>query len=95
LHVCQGSEALVLKGISTMPGIYPNSIGIMPAGALGVAFYYHLTGGNLDQDDAIFLDRPAGEATTSLRRSDSLHIKYEELHDSDARQIPWGNHRVL
>ncbi|MCK9391820.1 MAG: hypothetical protein M0Q01_09715 [Syntrophales bacterium] len=60
-----------------MPGICLNSIGIMPAGALGVAFYHHLTGGNLDRDDVIFLDRPAGGDSTALRRSDSLHIKYD------------------
>jgi hypothetical protein len=60
-----------------MPGICKNTIGIMPAGALGVAFYHHLTGGNLDHNDVIFLDRPAGGESNILRLSDSLHIKYD------------------
>jgi hypothetical protein len=59
-----------------MPGIRPNTIGIMPAGTLGVAFFHHLTDGDSDQDGVIFLNRPDEGASAALRKADNLHIEY-------------------
>ncbi len=60
-----------------MSGIRSNSIGIMPAGALGVAFFHHLGGAQPDQDRVVFLNRPAEKAGAALRQADSLRLEYD------------------
>ncbi len=66
-----------------MSGIQTDTIGIMPAGALGVAFYYHFSGGNLLEDNGVFfLDRPAGEASMEVHEADNLRICFGDRHFS-------------
>lgn len=60
-----------------MSGLRANSIGILPAGALGVAFYHHLTEAGRRDSDLFFLDRPDGGRSTSLRRAKHLHVEYD------------------
>ena len=46
-----------------METLEPGSVGVLPIGALGVAFYYYLTGGaSRPADRVVFLSRRAGEA---------------------------------
>lgn len=63
-----------------MSGVQNNTIGIMPVGALGVAFYYHLTGGNLEDNGVFFLNRPDGRGSTVIQKSECLHIEYGGKH---------------
>ncbi len=57
-----------------MFGIGSNSIGILPAGALGVAFYHHLTANGQDGSDVVFLDRPGGDRREHPLGAGTLHI---------------------
>ncbi|MBI1841938.1 MAG: hypothetical protein HYR88_13950 [Verrucomicrobia bacterium] len=60
------------------------SIGILPAGALGVSFYYHLTRSLAAQDDSVFfVERAGSRSAATLRNAGRLQIL-------DAK----GSHRV-
>lgn len=53
----------------------PESIGILPAGALGVSFFYHLTNGLKHLDGSVFfVDRPGSSSGQSLRARGELNI---------------------
>ena len=69
-----------------MFGIRSNSIGIMPAGALGVAFYHHLTANGQDGSSIVFLDRPGGDRREHPLGAGTLHIDY----DSTRHEVPSG-----
>ena len=60
-----------------MFGIRRNSIGIMPAGALGVAFYHHLIAGGQERGNVVFLDRPGGDRREHPLGAGSLHIDFD------------------
>jgi hypothetical protein len=62
-----------------MPEICLDRIGIMPAGALGVSFYYHLSAGGSEDTGITFLDRPGGGDSSRLRWADSLQIEVDGM----------------
>lgn len=69
-----------------MFGVRSNSIGIMPAGALGVAFYHHLTANGPDGSCIVFLDRPGGDRREHPLGAGTLHIDY----DGTRHEVPSG-----
>lgn len=64
--------------------ILPSTVGILPPGALGVAFFHHLTRGP-GRDRVFFLDRPGSAASAALRRDGSLHVRGG---DAPERRLP-------
>ncbi|WP_218082248.1 hypothetical protein [Anthocerotibacter panamensis] len=53
----------------------PGTVGILPAGALGVAFFYHLTGGLARQEGRVyFVERRGSASARSLRECPELCI---------------------
>ncbi|HXG47394.1 MAG TPA: hypothetical protein VNO52_07215 [Methylomirabilota bacterium] len=64
------------------------TVGILPPGALGVAFYYHLTGGlSHDDGDVFFLERPGSVSAKPLREGGELVISAgDHVHRLPARE---------
>ena len=65
-----------------MPRVRPGTIGIMPAGALGVALFYHLTRKLTANDGTVFfLERTASRSADAVRAKGELVIRDEDrLH---------------
>ena len=58
-----------------MAALQEGTIGILPAGALGVSFFYHLTGELARADGAVvFLERTGSASATQLRQQTELRI---------------------
>ncbi|MBL9168921.1 MAG: hypothetical protein JNN07_14370 [Verrucomicrobiales bacterium] len=65
----------------------PESIGILPAGALGVGFFYHLTARLTQLDGSVFfVDRPGSSSGLSLRARGELNIEKE----GGTQRVPLG-----
>lgn len=66
-----------------MGWIHRGTVGIVPAGALGVAFYYHLTRELRQIDEkVVFLSRVGSGSADALRQRGSLRIAHGgEVHD--------------
>ncbi len=63
----------------------PSTVGILPVGALGVAFYHHLTGGAHERDPGVtFLSRRGGSGGERWREGSSLGIETA----TQARGVP-------
>ncbi len=63
-----------------MPGSHPGTIGILPAGALGVSFFFHLTRGLRECDGKIFfLERAGSKSAAALHDGGTLHIATSEV----------------
>ena len=59
-----------------MNALQPGAIGILPAGALGVSLYYHLTQRLERLDESVcFLERPGSKSTTQLRAAGRIRIE--------------------
>src|SRR5687768_5134890 len=58
-----------------MPPVLHESVGIMPAGALGVSLFYHLTGGLERLDGSVyFIERSHSPSAGLLRELDHLVV---------------------
>ena len=58
-----------------MGRVHQGCVGILPAGALGVAFFYHLTGRLARLDGRVcFLEREGSASGAALRSAGVLHI---------------------
>jgi len=62
---------------AAMAKIELERIGIMPAGALGVSFFYHLTAAGSHPAGITFLDRPGAGASSQLRQARGLQIEQD------------------
>jgi hypothetical protein len=70
--------------------IRPGTVGILPAGALGVAFYYHLTRGLQKIDDeVVFIERTGSASGHALRAAGVLHVETEQGLRSVANPSLW------
>ena len=58
-----------------MGRVHKGCVGMLPAGALGVAFFHHLTGGLARLDGSVcFLEREGSVSGAALRSAGALHI---------------------
>jgi hypothetical protein len=58
-----------------MARLQKGTVGILPAGALGVAFFHHLTGELMQIDGRVtFLERTGSASGATLRRAGTVHI---------------------
>jgi hypothetical protein len=61
-----------------MQRVRAGTIGILPAGALGVSFFYHLTGRlKADDGNVFFVERPGSRSAAALREKGELVIAAE------------------
>jgi len=72
-----------------MAELEPGTVGIVPASALGVAFFHHLTRGSSAIDASVqFLERPGSSSGRDLRESGCIRIEVEgEPRDLDAGSL--------
>lgn len=67
-----------------MPKRRSGTVGITPAGALGVAFFYHLTGRLSRLDGSVcFIQRDGSSSAAAMRTAGSLRIK----EDGEVREV--------
>jgi hypothetical protein len=59
-----------------MSGLRQNAIGILPAGALGVSLFHHLTRGSTQlEGDVVFLERPGSHSSEAFRAGGVIRIQ--------------------
>ncbi len=62
-----------------MVSLIKDSVGILPAGALGVSFFYHLTKQATQVDDQVyFLERQNSSSSQALKKSGEIAIATSE-----------------
>jgi hypothetical protein len=67
-----------------MAPLVPGTVGILPAGALGVSFFFHLTQRLTRLDGRVcFLERDGSASGPALRVGGALRIGTEEIHAPD------------
>src|SRR5688500_14600880 len=59
-------------------GFQAGTVGILPAGALGVAFFHHLTQKSAKQKRVFFMERAGSQSGSSFRERGVLQIKVGE-----------------
>src|SRR5688572_28158264 len=76
-----------------MPPLREGAIGILPAGALGVSLFYHLTGHlRTVSDDVYFVARPGSSSAEALSAQPTLRIADARgVHEVDARALLKGD----
>lgn len=73
-----------------MPGQIRGTIGILPAGALGVAFFHHLTRGGTQRAGVAFLERAGSGSGQDLRKSGRLLIRNEQETEAVEDHALWS-----
>jgi hypothetical protein len=76
-----------------MRRVREGTVGILPFGALGVGFYYHLTAKLSRRDHRVcFLERPGSKSAEALRNSNHLRIESEGIiHELNVAEVCRGD----